>query len=323
MSYFSRLPEVLRSLRLPYQHFVHWNISKVIIWAYSIVLAILLALPWAILLIVIAYQFTVGVAPDTIARFLQMGEINLELARVILAHLPLLALGVLIAGIMFLMGIFAFTYGYLLLQRVHLGYASGERLPYLRNSYFSLSTLWRFFTIVCTIVGLIVAVAIVCIILLIAGLLFLQSTFGGDTILLRSSLGYLTMGLALVFAVSALYIGLRLAFAGLILITIPRGEPLPTLRQALRASLDLTRGRRILVLLAHLIPPSAAIGLVLWVVQIFESYLTLVFSSLLTQRISSIIDFLCFEGLVPYVYLSVFLTLRILYPETPAESTVE
>lgn len=124
-SYLSNLKQIGQDIILLYRNFIHWNISKILIFLYASIGGFILSLPF---LGIFVYQY-ITVYSSLI--------VETNMPGFIAGHLVALSITILLIATIVTIFICAYSYSYFLIQNVYKSYLAGDRLPYRANLYFS------------------------------------------------------------------------------------------------------------------------------------------------------------------------------------------
>ncbi|MDD2916625.1 MAG: hypothetical protein PHH70_02135 [Candidatus Gracilibacteria bacterium] len=169
--YIRNIKQIFQNLVSLYGNFIHWNISKILVFLYENIAGFILSLPFVG---VIVYQYfsdynKLGFA-SSIDEFM-LGNIG----NIIITMISFLVILVIF--------ICTYTYGNFLMMNVYKSYLNGDRLPYRENLYFS----WKHFRTYMGILGwaslYVLAPIVVCMIFIIPMGLLAKNVPGSMTIL--------------------------------------------------------------------------------------------------------------------------------------------
>lgn len=144
-NYAADLKAVGKDFVLPYRHFVHWNLSKIVTFCYAALAGLVFSIPFLLAIagtVYYALSFPAGEATKTM---LSQNSISPLLIQAVLyenggkvAFAALLFICVLAVFSVFV------SYGYYLLANVYRSYAEDAELPVLKNRYFDWKGIWKF-----------------------------------------------------------------------------------------------------------------------------------------------------------------------------------
>lgn len=131
---------------LPYRHFVHWNVSKAVIFGYSLVAGLVFSLPFLIAIgavIFYALSFPAGEATEALVSSKESISTTLVSAA-LFENFGKAALSVIL--FLFVLATFSIfaTYGYYLLAHAYRGYFEGTETPLRSNAFFDWKRVWKF-----------------------------------------------------------------------------------------------------------------------------------------------------------------------------------
>lgn len=126
--YLGEIGSVGQDIARLYRHFVDWNLKKLFVLVYFGGTALLLSVPFAVLVLVIGYNY-----PDLVANLAALAA-GVNAGRPVSDFLDAVAASAVpVAGIVLAIGgivsafLFASVYSVTLLSRIYLGYVRGER----------------------------------------------------------------------------------------------------------------------------------------------------------------------------------------------------
>lgn len=141
------IKQIFLDISLLYKNFLHWNISKILIFIASVLLWILLSLPFFIILAVIVF-FDPIEWKEIIYNYYTTGAIWLSFMTALSAHL----LYIIIESIFFLTWVTFFilwtSYKIVTMTKLNLGYLSWENTSYTKNIYFDFSKFFKYLWII-------------------------------------------------------------------------------------------------------------------------------------------------------------------------------
>jgi len=140
------LRKIFFDISLLYINFIHWNISKVLIYVFSFLLWALLSSPFFILIVVVAYFDPVN-WKDIIYNFLTTQSIWLSLITALSSHL----FYIILQSILFVLAvgflIFGYNYKIILLSNLYFSYLDWEKISYMKNIYFNTKKIFSYLSI--------------------------------------------------------------------------------------------------------------------------------------------------------------------------------
>gem|GEM_PF-5963078 len=124
-SYLSNLKHIGQDILLLYRNFIHWNLSKILIYLYANIAGFILSLPF---LGIFIYQYI------TVYSSLM---VEADMQTFMMGHFISVLISMLLIVIVVTIFICAYSYSYFLMQNVYKSYLAGKKLPYKDNLYFS------------------------------------------------------------------------------------------------------------------------------------------------------------------------------------------
>lgn len=141
------IKNILADISVLYKNFFHWNISKVLILITSILLWILLSLPFFLILAVVVF-FDPIEWKDIIYNYYTTQTIGLSLMTALSSHLVY----ILIEWFLFILaaGFFMFwaSYKNITMTKLNLDYLYSEPTAYFKNIYFDFGKIYKFLWVV-------------------------------------------------------------------------------------------------------------------------------------------------------------------------------
>lgn len=128
-AYTANLKQISGNILLLYRNFLHWNLSKVLIFLYANITGFVTSLPFVG---IIVYQY--------LSVYSKLG-VSMDPEEFLLGNMGTVTITVLVFLGILTIFICTYTYGNFLLQNVYKSYLAGEKLPYTANLYFS----WKHF----------------------------------------------------------------------------------------------------------------------------------------------------------------------------------
>ena len=287
------LAQVFNDLKLVYKNFLHWNLSKIVLFAYVILASLILSIPFLVVMFYGIYLLAPSVQSIPVNESAQM-------AGILLSHIPLVLM-ILFCGLVILsIIVFFFAYYYYLLSRVYQGYFDEERLGYFSNHYFSWKHIWKYLGMISW-VGLYLLLPVLGfgVLFLILGALSLW--FGGNSIsnVILGSIGLVGI-LSGVFMF--IYLGIRLAFANYALIETSDIDQ--ATKNYIDMSFALTKNKfwRVAGILAPYMIGLIIINQIVVNIQKTSGDITSIFLG--------IVSFLLLDGIIYMVYYSLYRILK-------------
>lgn len=197
-----------------FKNFVHWNISKVIISIASILLWVLMALPFIVVLLILYFSFWLQV-------YISSPEINiLSILSFLWEHPLVFFIFMLFSLLWWLTMLFWYSYRKILFMKLNLAYLEWEKLLYKNNSYIDLKLIWKYIGVI-TLVSLFVLIPVFVFLALFFALFFMFWWSEWVQTMINSSrfnpFTVITFVLFIVCLTAFLYIWYRLYFAVIML----------------------------------------------------------------------------------------------------------
>lgn len=137
------LKSILWDIQLIYKNFFHWNISKILIYICSILLGILLSVPF---ILILAWSMYFDPIPwkEVISSYYQSGSLNMSLLSYVYNNMWILIGEAVLLLSAFLFFIFWYSYKTLTFTNIYFWYITGEKIPYFKNIYFHIQTIFSY-----------------------------------------------------------------------------------------------------------------------------------------------------------------------------------
>lgn len=198
-----------------YKNFVHWNISKLIIFLYTSILSFIFALPFVILIVILYYGFNLW---DYLNGF-DSGVLEF---LVLMWNRPFIFFILIIVSLLlFFFALFWYSYRKILLFKLNLWYLDWNKIWYLKNSYFDFKLMFNYLKVISLIIlGLSVPVLAFIIVFFILFFIFWWAS-GVEIMIKSSQFNLFTILVWLVLFISFalfIYLSYRLYFAVLMLV---------------------------------------------------------------------------------------------------------
>lgn len=257
-NYFSDLRSMGRDFAVPYRHFVHWNVSKLATFLYSLVAGFVFSIPLLLIVAgVIYYALSFPAGEATVAMLSQNSVTPGLLQAVAVENVGKIAfiavLGVLVITVF---SVFV-SYGYFLLANVYRSYLEGAELPVLKNRYFDWKAVWKFTATLGWSSLYVLAPVVVCALIILG--IALTAYFSGwtdDSITYKTGVATSVI-LALTFGL-VIYFAFRTGFATFALLSDT--QTASTGREYVRKSMALTKGKVVRAILL-VVPFSIVVGI--------------------------------------------------------------
>lgn len=200
--YLSNLKQIFGNVILLYKNFFHWNISKICIFLYANIMGFIVSLPFVG---IILYQY--------FTSYSKLG-FSVSAEEFLLGNIGTIVITVLALLCIVTIFICTYTYGNFLLQNVYKSYLSGEKLPYMKNLYFSGKHFRAYMGILGWISLYLLAPIIVGIVLIIPFGIFAKMSLGLSTLVI----GGISLIIFIALLVWFIHLAIRLAFSYYILL---------------------------------------------------------------------------------------------------------
>lgn len=228
---------ILEDVLFVYRHFLHWTLSRIIVSVWSIILGIILSLPFFLVAVILAW-----IDPIPWLLYFQENASDAQIALDHLANHPYWFMSIvfflLVSGIFFLL---ASSYSLLLFARISYKYTQRKLLPYKKNLYFSRKHIATFLSLFSLNFLYLLAPALVWSV----GAFVLYFLYHTELIWF-SLLSYSLLGLTLVFIFALWYVSYRILFGYIILATHKDASLVHSARKYIQSSLKITQGKNIL-----------------------------------------------------------------------------
>lgn len=256
LSYGSDVRGIGADSLLAYRNFVHWNLSKLAIFAYAFAAGLIFSIPFLLGIVGIGYYALSNPAGDA-SRSLFEGKASLPLIQAAILENFGAVTGavILLLCVVTVFSIFV-SYGYFLLSNVHRSYLEGAPLKIRSNLFFAWKKVLRFVAVLGWASLYLLAPALVGIVAF--GIAIATMSSGDADPAKNVAMGAVTLAIAVVTALSVAYYAIRTGFSTFVLLADDAGEL--SGRECVRRSLALTRGKMIRVTLL-LLPFVAVVGI--------------------------------------------------------------
>ncbi|MDD2487752.1 MAG: hypothetical protein PHS92_05280 [Candidatus Gracilibacteria bacterium] len=302
-SYRENIFYIIKNVLILFKRFFHWNISKIIIYIYSILVGTLFSSVFIVLSYYIFRNLSSRFDPTSMLSLVQTGKLNPALITSFLENIWLVLLLVLNVGIIFSFYVFAFIYGDILLQNVYRNYLIGKKLAFTDNWYFSFKHMGKYLGVLGW-VGLYLLRPLL--ILLVGFLVLFGLSYSGVLSWAQGDSGNIILGVVtfIIFASSLyyfFYLGIRLAFSYIAFI-FSRNLNVNS-KLYIEESLSVTKGK---------VWKIIGIGIPFFIIgaMIGDIFALLETDSQILNFAVSILYFLIFGGISYMIYMSIYLALK-------------
>lgn len=196
------IKDIFLDILFLFKNFLHWNISKILIWIFAWLLGILLSIPFWLLFWISIYFLDINLL-DWFNAIDFLSKYNYSL---------------LIPGLIFILAIFAllfwFSYYKVLLVNLNLKYFGWEMLPFMKNIYFDFAKVYKYFWIVLWMwVYLLIPISIFIVLFLIILFSFWWFSILDPNWLVNSAFSVLSFILVVIFWLVVIYLAYRMYFS--------------------------------------------------------------------------------------------------------------
>lgn len=139
---------VLWNITLLYKNYIHWSLSKLIIYIYWWLLALIVSAPFLTLMVYLLYKTSWIIKPEWISTYLAENRIDYWIVTALLQHPFLIGFAIIVLLMIFVIFVSAFMYAYFLQQKVYIAYLEWKKLPYLSNNYFDFKLMMKYFWVI-------------------------------------------------------------------------------------------------------------------------------------------------------------------------------
>ncbi len=138
----------LNNFSILYQNFLHWNISKILINIFSILLWLLFSLPFFGILCLMVYFDPIN-WKEIISSYVNTQSIWLSFLTAISTHVFYVLIEVLLLVIAIWWFLFWYSYRMVLFSKLNMDYLTWEKTPYfLKNIYFDFKYIFKYLAII-------------------------------------------------------------------------------------------------------------------------------------------------------------------------------
>lgn len=236
VEFLSELKYILWDIIFAYKHFLHWTISRICISLWSIILWILIALPFFTLTCVLGWL-------DPVPWLSYFGSENIENQIFLdtLASNPYWLVAMMFLALTTaLVFLLASSYSMVLFARLSLKYIERKKLEYSKNLYFSRKHITTLMAVISgNFLYLLAPVMIWCWVIF-----FIYLTYNAGTITF-SLLSYLLLASTVILILALIYVIYRIMFGYIILAEEKDVKNIRKARKYLYQSIELTQGRNV------------------------------------------------------------------------------
>lgn len=137
------IKNIFSDISLIYRNFLHWNISKVLIYFFAFILWIVLTLPFLLVFWLFIFFDPID-WKDIISTYISTQSVWLSLLTAFSVHYIYLIIEWFLLILWFLSFSFWYAYYILSLSNLYFNYVKWEKLPYFKNIYFNLSVIKKY-----------------------------------------------------------------------------------------------------------------------------------------------------------------------------------
>lgn len=130
-----QLRKIFFDISLLYKNFIHWNISKALIFVFSLLLWILIALPFLILLWILIYFDPIN-WNEIISSYLATNSVWMSFLSALNENLLFMIIEFLLVITIISLFIFWYSYKIITLTNLNFSYLKWEKINYFKNIYF-------------------------------------------------------------------------------------------------------------------------------------------------------------------------------------------
>lgn len=282
-SYMADLKEIFGNVALLYRNFLHWNISKIVIFLYANIVGFIASIPFVG---IIVYQY--------FTSYSKLG-LTVSAEEFLLGNIGTVIITVLLLLCIVTIFICTYTYGNFLLQNVYKSYLVGEKLPYAKNLYFSGKHFRAYIGILGWISLYLLAPILVGLSFVIPFGILAKTSFGLSTIVV----GSISLVFFIALVVWFLHLGIRLVFS---YYTLLYSEEVKKSKDCIDETFRITRGK-VWKIIFLVLPFFLVLIILANILQPGEKMLD---GNDVLMALFVIFSFLVFEGLGSMIYLSVY-----------------
>ena len=143
-SYWLSLRLIANDVVRLYQHFWHWNLSKIVILVVTLTMAIVVSIPFLGAIWFLLSGMVNNLGAESIQDILITGTISEDMLNALMSNYWALGAIIFCAASIFVILTSMMTYGYYLSSRVYKSYLDGTPLSVLKNDYFSIPHILKF-----------------------------------------------------------------------------------------------------------------------------------------------------------------------------------
>jgi hypothetical protein len=191
---------ILQDVIFLYKNFVHWNISKIFIWAFAWWLAIIISIPFFILFLIVLYYSNIGLSFLTTPW--------------ILINFPFLVTTFLfyIASLLFWISYYKVT-----LINLNLKYEDWEKIGYMKNIYFDFEKILKYFKLLLWMLFYVVLPMIIFVVLFTLFYLMFLLMLKDPQLVVNSTFSIISLFLLIISSWFTFYMMYRVSFSPILL----------------------------------------------------------------------------------------------------------
>lgn len=140
------IKKIFLDLWILYKNFIHWNISKILIYLFSFLLWILFSLPFFLVLSILFFVDPIN-WKDIISTYFTTGTVGFSFFEAISVWIWYIILEWLLFILWFFWFIFWYSYSFINILNLNLKYLNWEKISYMKNVYFDFTYIKKYFYI--------------------------------------------------------------------------------------------------------------------------------------------------------------------------------
>lgn len=240
------IKQLFLDLSLLFKNFIHWNISKILIWILSFLLWVLLWLPILILMVIIWYFDPVN-WQELLYNMTSQSTIPIQFYSELIANVWYVVLQWFLALVLITLFIIWISYKFILYSKLNLSYLSWKKLPYKENVYFDFALIKKF----AWILGWGGLYLLIPIWVFILSFIILYFIFGWASILWSlwtwfNAFSIILLIIAILCILVFIYISFRITFSFVNLVDNQRFEELKTGKEYVKDSIWISKWTKVL-----------------------------------------------------------------------------
>jgi len=145
-TFLKKSKEIFKDVIFLYKNFLHWNISKIIIFVATFILWGILAFPFVLGIFILGYVDPINWL-EIVWYLLWKQSIVLELVSELMMHPFFISIEILFLLMIIIAFIIGTSFGVALKTNLYLGYLKWEKLGYFKNYYFNIKVIKQYIKI--------------------------------------------------------------------------------------------------------------------------------------------------------------------------------